>query len=152
NNLNEKPENTNLHYAERVNELTFDYKGEIKGVNTPALEGVPSLDRNGNFYFVSDRDYAKTFSTLYRGRFANGAVSAVEIVPGVSRREPGIVNFDAEISGDGNTLYFVDGDFRSPSPPKTADIVIAVRRGAEFVRLPRSDEMLKHINTDALEY
>jgi hypothetical protein len=56
NNGNEKPQNANLHYAQRVDDLTFDSKGEIKGVNTPALEGVPSLDRDGTLYVVSDRD------------------------------------------------------------------------------------------------
>ena len=152
NNRNEKPENTNLYYARRINGLTFEFLGEIRGVNTQALEGVPSLDRQGNFYFVSDRSYATTFSTLYRGRFADGAVSGVELVPGVSRRQAGIVNFDAEISGDGNVLYFVDGDFRSPSPPRDAAIVIAIRRGDGFVRLPQSGTILAHVNSDALNY
>jgi hypothetical protein len=74
-------------------------------------------------------------------------------VAGVSQRQPGIVNFDAEISGDGSTLYFVDGDFRSPSPPKSAEIVIARRRGGEFVRRPRSREVFKRINiSNALQY
>ena len=152
NNRNEKPENTNLYYARRINGLTFDFLGEVQGVNTAALEGVPSLDRQGNIYFVSDRSYPATLSTLYRGRFADGVVSGVELVPGVSRQQRGIVNFDAEISGDGNFLYFVDGDFRSPTPPKDAAIVIAVRRGDSFVRLPRSSEILAQVNTDALDY
>jgi len=152
NNRNEKPQNTNLHYAERVDDLTFEYKGEIKGVNTPSLEGVPTLDRAGNLFFVSNRSYEKTLCTIYRGRFAEGLVSGVEIVPGVSRLQGGIVNFDVEISSDGNTLYFVDGDFKSLSPPKSAVIVIAERRGAEFVRMSRSAEILKNVNTQKLQY
>jgi hypothetical protein len=152
NNRNEAPQNTNLHFAERANDLTFDYRGEIKGVNTAALEGVPSMDRDGNFYFVSPRDYDKTFSTLYRGRFANGAVSNVGLVPGVSRRQPGIVNFDAEISGNGNTLYFVDGDFSSEPKPKTADLVIASRHAGTFTRDPQSREVLKNVNGRGLVY
>jgi hypothetical protein len=151
NNLNEPTENTNLHYAERKDDLTFAYKGEIKGVNTAALEGVPSMDKDGVLYFVSPRSYGKTFSTLYRGRFKDGSVEDVELVPGVSRKQPGIVNFDVEISADGGTLYTVDALFENGSP-KTADFVIAIRDGQGFKRDPKSREILKRVNTEALEY
>jgi hypothetical protein len=113
NNLNEPQVNTNLHWAERVDALHFKYRGEIRGVNTLALEGVPSMDRQGNFYFVLNRTYDQTASTLYRGKFADGVLTGAEIVPGVSLAKPGIVNFDAEISADGNTLYFVESQFSS---------------------------------------
>ena len=52
NNRNDPRTNTNLHFAARVDGLTFQYRGEIKGVNTPVLEGVPSLDREGNLFFA----------------------------------------------------------------------------------------------------
>ena len=45
NNRNDPRINTDLHFAARVDDLTFTYKGEIKGVNTAALEGVPSVDQ-----------------------------------------------------------------------------------------------------------
>ena len=111
------------------------------------------MDKDGMLYFVSPRSYGKTFSTLYRGRFKDGSVDGVELVPGVSRKQPGIVNFDAEISADGKTLYFVDGQFAKDGPnPKSADIVIAVLDGKEFKRNPDSGAILKNINTQALEY
>ena len=44
NNRNDPRTNTNLHFAARVDDLTFQYRGEIGGVNTPVLEGVPSLE------------------------------------------------------------------------------------------------------------
>lgn len=152
NNLNDPSVNTNLHFAARVDGLTFDYRGEIAGVNTAALEGVPSMDRNGSLYFVSTRSYASTFSTLYRGRFRDGSVTQVEIVPGVSLRQPGSVNFDAEISADGNTLYFVDGDFSKEPKPSSAQIVIATRDGTTFRRDPNSAETLRNVNGPALQY
>ncbi len=152
NNRNEPPTNTNLYYARRVDDLHFDFQGEIRGVNTPALEGVPSMDRAGNLYFVSPRDYERTFSTLYRGKFVNGTVSGVELVPGVSRQQPGIVNFDAEISGDGSTLYFVDGDFTGEPKPKAAVLVIATKQGSGFQRDPHSDDILKNVNASGLVY
>jgi len=152
NNRNDPRIDTNLHFARRVDERTFQYGGELKGANSPALEGVPSLDRAGNLLFISTRSYKETLSTLYRGRFEDGAVSGVTLVSGVSRRQPGIVMFDAEIASDGGTLFVVDGEFAGGPHPKSADITIAVRDGAGFRRLPSSAELLKNVNTGALEY
>jgi Tol biopolymer transport system component len=156
NNLNEPQVNTNLYWAERVNDLTFQFKGEVGGVNTPALEGVASMDREGNFYFVSPRSYEQTASTLYRGRFANGSVTGVELVPGISLAKPGIVNFDAEISADGNTLYFVESQFEHGGP-KWARILFARRSGNAFVRSPESERIvaeriMETINREGLNY
>lgn len=152
NNSNVPSVNTNLHYAERVDETTFQYEGEIEHVNTEALEGVPTMDRNSTFNFVSTRSSFDTYSTIYYGRFSNGAVTDVALVPGLSRQQPGYVNFDVEISSDGNTLYFVDGIFSGGSVPEAADIVIARRADGAFQRLAQSAALLEHINTDALEY
>jgi hypothetical protein len=151
NNLNDPKVNTDLYSAERVDDLTFQFRGEVGGVNTPALEGVASMDRDGMFYFVSPRSYEQTASTLYRGRFANGTITGVELVPGVSLRKPGIVNFDAEISADGNTLYFVESEFRAGGP-RTARILFARRDGSVFVRSDDSARIMQTINTDALNY
>jgi hypothetical protein len=152
NNLNEPGVNTNLHWAVRIDDLHFKYRGELAGVNTPALEGVPSMDRDGNFYFVSTRSYERTSSTLYRGKYANGAVSGIEIVPGVSLEKPGMVNFDAEISADGNTLYFVESEFSIFGKPKYAHILMARRVGNRFVRDAAGSRNLASINSDALTY
>jgi Tol biopolymer transport system component len=152
NNLNEPRVNTNLHWAERIDDLHFRCRGEIRDINTPALEGVASMDRDGNFYFVSNRSYSQTASTLYRGKFADGAVSGIELVPGVSLGKHGIVNFDAEISADGNTLYFVESRFSFFGHPKSAHILFARRKGNTFVRDASSEFILKNINTDALNY
>jgi Tol biopolymer transport system component len=149
NNSNDPSVDTDLHWAERLDDLTFEYRGEIGGVNTAALEGVPSMDLHNVFYFVSTRSYDQTASTLFRGSFSNGAVSGVELVSGVSANTPGQVNFDAEISPDGDTLYFVDSRFGSAGP-LTADIKIALRTGAAFERA--KSDLLQKINTDALEY
>lgn len=153
NNLNDPSVNTNLHYAERIDDITFEYKGEIGGVNTDALEGVPSMDSNGNFYFVSPRSYSQTFSTIYQGRFTKGVVTDVALVAGISKGQPGHVIFDAEISADGNTLYFVDGVFNGGEVPSAADIVVAYRRGSVFERANNNRALFVRVNTvDALEY
>jgi hypothetical protein len=153
NNRNDPRTNTNLHYAERVDETTFKHLGELKGVNTPVLEGVPSLDQNGILYFVSVRSYKETLSTLYRGVLGEGGkVSGVELVGGVSLHHRGSLVFDAEISADGNTLFLVDGEFVGAAMPKSADITIAERDDRRFRRLPESDALMTNINTNALEY
>jgi Tol biopolymer transport system component len=152
NNSNDPSVNTNLHYAERIDDLIFEYKGGIAGANTQALEGVPTMDNYGAFFFVSTRSYKETLSTIYQGRFSNGAVTGVKIVDGISEKAPGRVNFDVEVSADGRTIYFVDGVFSGKPTPDKADIAIAVRDGAGFRRLSGSAELLKNINTDALEY
>lgn len=151
NNLNHPSENTDLHWAERVDDLTFTYRGTITGVNTAALEGVPAMDRDNVLYFVSTRSYDQTFSIIHRGAFSDGAVSGVELVPGISKQQPGMVNFDVDVSPDGSTLYFVDSRFANGGP-ETADIVIAERRGAGFERAARSDEIMRNVNSSDLEY
>lgn len=152
NNRNESPENTNLHWAKRVDDLTFSYLGEIPGVNTEALEAVPSMDREGNLYFVSTRSYEQSRSTIYRTKFVNGTASTPELVEGVSRRKPGWVNFDAEISADGKTLYFVDGYFGSSHQPQSSILAAAVRTGNGFQRLPEQAQLFSNVNRDWLQY
>ncbi|WP_462221885.1 hypothetical protein [Ferruginibacter sp.] len=152
NNLNGAPENTNLHWATKINDTAFQYKGEIAGVNTIDLEGVPTLDNAGNLYFVSTRNYATTLSTLYQCNFFNGTATNVQLVNGVSKLQAGWLNFDVEISADGQSMYFVDALFDQTLNPITADLVIAKKTNAGFQRLPNSDAIMKNINSAALEY
>lgn len=152
NNSNDPRANTELHWAEHVSPLHFRYRGKITGANSDALDGVPSMDRDGMLYFVSTRSYRQTLSTIYRARFAAGHASDVQIVEGLSRKQPGALNFDAEISADGQYLYAVDGVFSGGPAPQSADLFVARRVGDRFERLPNSAEIMAHINTPALEY
>jgi len=152
NNLNAPPENTNLHWATKINDHSFLYKGEISRVNTPDLEGVPTLDNTGKLYFVSLRNYANTVSSLYVCDFSNGVATNVELVNGISRLQAGWVNFDIETSADGQTIYFVDGQFGQTAIPLSADIVIAKKNGLNFERMPNSSTIMKNINSADLEY
>ena len=147
---------TNLFYATAVDTtgLTFQFRGEIAEVNSGGmtLTAVPSMDMNNAFYFISDRSYTTTLSTIYSGTFSAGTVSNVAIVPGVSKDKPGDVNFDQCISPDGGTLYFVDGVFNGGSVPAAASIAIARRTGDQFTRLKNSAEIMRKINTHDLNY
>jgi hypothetical protein len=145
-------DNTNLHWATRVNDSTFQYQGEIAGVNSESLEGVPTMDTHGKFYFVSTSNYVQTLESLYQGDFNNGTVTNVIPVANVSLYQNGWLNFDVEVNADGETLYFVDGRFDESGGPYEADLVIAQKVSGEFQRLSNSDQLLANINTDELEY
>ncbi len=152
NNRNDPAINTDLHYAVRIDDLTFDYRGRILGANTQELKGTPTMDQDGWLYFVSTRSYFSDFSTIYRGLFSAGTVSKVTLVPNVSLETPGMVNFDVGVSPDGLTLYFVDGLFGNGGLPKTADLVLAYRRGIFYKRSSASNFLLGAVNTEFLEY
>ena len=152
NNSNAQIVDTNLHYAVRIDDMTFQYMGEISNVNSEMLDAVASMDADGTFYFVSLRKYAETLSTIFKGRFEEGQVLEIEIVDGISGKRPGHVNFDAEIASNGFTIYFVDGQFGDSNIPKVANLVVANKRGETFERSVLSSEIFLHINTDALEY
>jgi Tol biopolymer transport system component len=152
NNRNDPRVDTNLHIALRVDDLTFDYRGDLRGANSAALDGVPSTDRDGRLFFVSTRSHAAPGSTLFRARLVETSVSGVEVVAGMSLRKPGMVTFDAEVSADGSLLFVADGEFGEWPVPRTADLAIAARDGDGFRRLPAGARLLQNINTPALEY
>jgi len=152
NNRNSPPEQTDLHWARRIDDSHFQYVGPIEGTNSPALDGVPSVDEDGNFYFVSTRSYDETLSSIYTGHWASGTVTDVEIVRGIAPEQRGLVDFDAEISRDGDSLFYVEGRFSGGQMPDSADIELAHRMGDRFVRDTFSDVLLGSVNTPALEY
>ncbi|MCB0631916.1 MAG: hypothetical protein KDD15_19355, partial [Lewinella sp.] len=152
NNLNQPSVNTNLHWATRINDTLFHYEGELAGVNTPSLEGVPTMDRNNHFYYIYTGSYEQTLSTIYEGIFDSGQVMQPALVEGISRRQVGWLNFDVEVSDDGESLYFVDGRFDASGGPHEADLVIAQMQNGQFSRLDDSEEILRNVNTEALEY
>ena len=153
NNLNEPTTNTDIHFAERKDDFVWLYRGRVHGVNTPALEGCPTMDRAGRMFFVSSRNYAQTLCTIYTGIFKDGNVTDVHMVESISRKQPGIVNFDVDISPDGKTMVFVDSRFSPGVGPKSAVLVMATWDGTQFVRLPDSSRLLSQVNkTLALQY
>ena len=84
NNLNDGI-NTKLYYADKANDSTFTYVGELNGTNQPApphLDAVADLDSIGNFYWTSTRDYPVQLDNLYHGTFSSGVVSSIGRVHG----------------------------------------------------------------------
>lgn len=152
NNSNAADTNTNLRYAERVDDLTYQYRGPIRGANSGALDGVPSMDRNGVLYFISLRTAATTQASVYRGQFADGAVSAVALVQDIAPTGIAMLDFDASISPDGNQLYVAEGLFVFLSAPLAANIVLFERQGSGFVRAANSDQIMQQLNSGSVAY
>lgn len=136
---------TNLHYALRVDALTFQYQGPVSGANSAALDAVASMDQNGAFYFISTRSYFTDLSTVYRGTWAAGTLSAVAEVGGIPASAPGLLIFDAGVSADGHTLCFAEGDY-STGTLTTASLVLAERTATGFARSPNSAALLQQVN------
>ncbi len=153
NNLNEPSVNTNLHYAERVDDTTFTYIGELIGdnVNTDSLEATASMDENNNIFFISTRSYSETLSTIYTGVFDDGVVSNVRLVEGISKDKAGWVDFGVEVSKDGRDLFFSEGRFDQNGGPYESDIIHAVKtEDGGFQRV--NDGILVYVNSFSLEY
>ncbi len=150
NDSNAPGRDTNLHYAERINAVTFEYRGPINGINSSALDAVATVDASNTIYFVSTRSYEQTLSSIYRGTFLPDGVRDVELVPGISKNVAGAISFDVEVSADGNTLYLSDGVFAGDAVPQSADLAAAIRENGAFRRA--SSDLFANVNTFALEY
>jgi len=103
-------------------------------------------------FFVSTRSYTQTLCTIYSGHFEHGAVTGVQAVPSISRKEAGIVNFDVDVSPDGTLLAFVDSRFLPGVGPVSSTLVLAGWNGREYLRLPNSAFLLRQVNAGGLVY
>lgn len=143
-----------LYYAERIDDRTFRFRGEILGANSHAVDGAPSMDHYGRLYFISPRDYARRLATIHTAEFSDGKVKEVRLVDGdISPGTPGWLNMDAEISADGRTLYYCVNEWNTRANlPATSDLKIARRAGGGFETLANSADILRAVNSDDLEY
>lgn len=153
NNSNHPDVNTNLHVARRIDEHTFDYLGELNQLSTPGTDAVASVDRHGNMFYISTDTYARTYRTIFRADFADGSVANSRVVVGdITRGRMPYLSMDAEISADGQTLYYTDNEFGRNGYPKTSNVVLARRHGQAFDRRSDSGRIMANINTGQLEY
>jgi len=152
NNSNEPGEQTDLHWAARIDDLTFRYRGPAQGVNSAALDGVATMSADGRLCFISPRSYEETMSTVFCGDWDGGAVSSAALQRDVSVRVRGRVVFDVEISADGGALIVADGAFRGGAVPASADLRFAAWRDGAFHLSPENEATFAALNTEALEY
>ncbi|HEY6332274.1 MAG TPA: hypothetical protein VI756_23320 [Blastocatellia bacterium] len=154
NNENNPTVDTNLHFAERTGKFSFRYLGPLPGVNSSALDAVPSIDKTGHFYFTSLRDYSHTLNLLYTGDFDGARVNDVRPLPGdITPAAPGIINMDANVSPDGRTLYISRAVFaKGTTAPTKSEIMIARLTDGAFRIDPDSGRILRNVNTGELQY
>jgi hypothetical protein len=153
--FNDNGANKDIYYATYVNDTTFQYVGPIGAINTSAVDGTPTMDKNKKFYYISTANYnpPTTYDTLYSGTWNGSTVTGSAALTGLAITTPGFVNFDIEVSSDGSTIYFDDGYFSGgKSFPDSANIAIAVDSGSGFARIPNSSTIMANVNTANLEY
>jgi len=154
--FNNNGANKDIFYGAFVNATTIQFQGPITNINTAAVEGTPTTDVASRFFYVTTANYnpPTTYDTLYSGTWNGSSVTGAAAVSGLAMTTPGLVNFDIEVSADGATLYFADGDFSGGNAfPDAADIAMAISSGGNFIRDPTSGVILANVNTTAgLEY
>ena len=149
----ETPEkNKDIFWAARIDDYTFNFMGEVKNINTKSVEGVPSMDRYGNFYFVSTFKYADTLVTIYGGRFDNGTVKDIRPLKDLSLHKKGWLNMGSEISADSQTLYSTQTYFGDGSPPTRSYFFYSKKKGDRFIPQDNSEQIFKEINKDDVVY
>jgi hypothetical protein len=153
NNRNDPADQTDIHWAERIDDLTFRYRGRIDAANSLDLDGVPTLSRDGRFCFISTRAYAATLATVHCGTWRDGQLLGVRLQPEVSAHVPGRLIFDVEIDAGGQRLIVADGRFTGGPVPASADLRQAVWVDGAFRLQPAADPLFAAVNTKkALEY
>ncbi|MCP5062550.1 MAG: hypothetical protein GY936_08815 [Ignavibacteriae bacterium] len=139
-----------IYYAEKINDTTFVFKGEVIGVNTAFVDGNPTMDANNNFYFISTRDLDSGNKTLFSGKFNSGTVSNLHKVDGtINILTPYWINMGVEISMDNNTLFTSTAKFNvGENFPREGNIRFSVKTNDEF-NIPNNEaEILININND----
>jgi hypothetical protein len=152
-NSNDPRAQTDLHWAERIDDLHFRYRGLVEGANSKALDGVPTVSAGGRFCFVSPRSYEATLATVHCGAWTDhGRLTDVVLQRGASVHEPGRVVFDVEISADGQELILADGAFRGGPMPASAKLRLARWRDGAFHLSDKDDALFANLNSRALKY
>ena len=164
NSSNDLSVDTNLYYATRINDTTFQFMGQVVGANSyysstsiGYVDAVPSMDLNNDFFFMSNRNYLLTLNTLFEGSFNNGTVTSIAPITGnVSPDRLGWFNMDAEISANGQTLYFDNNFVTAPTDGSASKKVSAIEEAVNgpdgFTVLPNSDAIFASVDNDDVNY
>ncbi len=152
NNRNSPPEKTDLHWAERVDDLTFRYRGRVEGVNSPTLDGVATMTAGNRFCLMSIRSYFQNFASVYCGDWSGGRVTGLALQQHAAPLIAGRLVFDIEVDAAGQSMILADGLFRGGPVPARADLRQARLVDGEYRLAPADDPLFAAVNTRALEY
>ncbi len=151
--FNDTLNNKDLYYATFDTATTVQAPVKIPIINSEQVDGVPTMDDNSKFYYVSLANYNGNINkdTLYVGTWNAGTVTGSTPLSSLTL-DPPLLFFDIEVSADGSTLYLSVGAFSGPSP-SAADIAIAANSGGGFAVDPNWTTIMANVNTtDKLEY
>jgi len=146
------PPNKDIHWATRVDDITFQYQGKVSNINTDLVDGTPSFDTDGNLYYTSQATYFTDFKSMYSGVFdvASGTVLAPQVLEGdIYVGAVGWVSVDPEISPDGNDLYYSEGFWEGSSLPNPFQVRHAVKNGDLYIQ---DNSTLVNIDSTNLRY
>lgn len=128
--FNDKPAsdtNMNVHYAIRQSATVYNYIGTVPGtVANGYLDGVPAIDSSGNFYFISTRDYASNFQTLFSGVLSVLGPSSLQINSvaaadtSIKRTVAGALDMDLDVSWDGTLAVVSRASFSGKAYPDSS--------------------------------
>ncbi|KAF0178302.1 MAG: hypothetical protein FD160_2324 [Caulobacteraceae bacterium] len=152
NNRNSPPDKTDLHWAERVDDLTFRYRGRVEGANSPKLDGVATMSAGDRFCYISVRSYFESLATVYCGDWSHGRLENVALQSEAAVRVLGRVVFDIEIDASGRSMILADGLFRGGPVPVSSDLRQARLVDGTFRLNPEDDPLFAAVNSRALEY
>jgi hypothetical protein len=146
---------THIHFAKRIDRTHFKYIGELAGAQSKAKDMAPTMDIANHMYFTSWRSFYTDQNSLYVGSFAREKLQAV--TPALPRyvfdELPGSLCIDCDITPDGKSLVVSHAIFGgSLDFPGRSDLRWCDKVSGRWVLDPRSEEVLAHVNSEALEY
>lgn len=135
NNKAKDGDDMDVHYAVRLNPINhpnrYTYKGVLKGADSNKLDGTPGLDKFGNFYFVSLRDYGKNYQSIYSAKLTETSKNNFELKniqpadDNVTRAHKLLIDMDGEVSWDGRTMIASRADFiNQTEAPRTSYLAL----------------------------
>ena len=152
----EKP-NKDMHWASRLDDRTYEYRGKVGNTVSPTVDGTPSFDREGSLYFTTLKEYRKTGRSIFVAVFEDGVAKDPVPLPGNVHevgRDAGRgrwITLDPDVTSDGSLLFFSEGLFEpGVGFPYPFNIRGARKVDGRFERI--DDGLLESVNTDFMEY
>lgn len=152
NTRNDPGVDTNLHVAEVSFDGHFRHLGLLEGTQSTDLDAVATMSADGQFCFISPREYRRTLVSVFCGTFDGTKVVDAAPQTGLATARLGRLIFDMEISADGRSMIYAEGGFSGKATPDDADLHLAKRGPNGFEPDPAGKRILARLNTDALEY
>jgi Tol biopolymer transport system component len=144
-----------VYHAQKVSDTEFASCGELSGADSAgSLDAVPSMTDDGQFFWVTNDNYPKTYYTgafSFSSTSASGTVSSTASVSGdfyIDKYPAELWTImDAEISRDGGRLYYVNARYSANwTTLEEASIGTADKSGTEYIKNADTPAVFANIN------